>query len=128
LFCLICLLFVQDPVKTTGLGSSHTNHIAFMFAAYTGFFLINFLLILNRYFGERIPYKTASIYALLGSTLFLVTAILLIVCRTFLSKHYGYTSNTGVMVNLTMSSTFAFVNCVIFSVDAIYTFKRMDDF
>lgn len=127
-FCVLCLIFAYDAVKTSGLGSSHMNHVGIMFSAFTGFCMINILLILNRFFGERMPYRSAAIYSLIGSALFLITAILLIVCRSFLMKHYGYTSEMSLMTNLSISLLFAFVNCIIFAADSVYTFKRMDDF
>ncbi|KAK9882952.1 hypothetical protein WA026_001169, partial [Henosepilachna vigintioctopunctata] len=127
-FCLICLFFAAEAVKITGLGSSHMNHIAIMFTAFTGFLLINLLLVLNKFLGEKMPYKTVSMYAFLGSTFFLITTILLIVCRTFLKKHYGYTSDMNLMSNLMISLSFSFLNCIIFAADAIYTFKKMEDF
>ncbi|XP_045475997.1 uncharacterized protein LOC123681760 isoform X2 [Harmonia axyridis] len=128
LLCIVCLLFVYDAVKISGLGSSHMNHVGIMFTSYSGFLMINILLIINRFYGERMPYKSAAIYALLGSALFMITGILLIVCRTFLMKHYGYSSEMSLMTNLTVSLFFAFVNCMVFAADSVYTFKRMDDF
>ncbi|XP_044758911.1 uncharacterized protein LOC123316759 isoform X2 [Coccinella septempunctata] len=128
LFCIVCLIFAYDAVRTSGLGSSHMNHIGIMFASFTGFFMINVLLVLNRFFGERMPYRSAAIYSLIGSALFLITGILLIVCRTFLMKHYGYTSEMSIITNLTLSLFFSFVNTLVFAFDSIYTFKRMDDF
>lgn len=120
--------FIYDPAKTTGLGKSHMHHIGIMYTAYTGFMLINTLMIISRTIHDRIPYRTASLIALSGSTLFLITGILLIVDRADLMKHNFYHPEMYLLTMLTTSIIFAFFNVILFAIDAVFTFRRQEDF
>ncbi|XP_056633696.1 uncharacterized protein LOC130443201 [Diorhabda sublineata] len=128
LICAICMAFIYDPATTSGLGKTHMIHVGIMYTAYTGFMVINGVLIIGRSLGDRIPYRTVSLFALMGAALFLITCILLTVDRFYLMKHYFYHPNMHLLTMMTTSIVFAFINVVAFSADAMFTFIRKEDF
>ncbi|CAG9812435.1 unnamed protein product [Phaedon cochleariae] len=128
LVCAVCMGFIYDPASTAGLGKSHMLHVGVMYTAYTGYMVVNCVLLVGRTLGERIPYKTVSIFAITGSALFLITCILLTVDRLYLMKHYFYHPNMYLLTMMTTSIIFAFINVVLLAVDAMFTFIRKEDF
>ncbi|XP_074036031.1 uncharacterized protein [Leptinotarsa decemlineata] len=128
LICAICMGFIYDPASTAGLGKSHMLHVGVMYTSYTGYMVINCVLILGRMLGDKIPFRTVSLFAVTGSALFLITCILLTVDRLYLMKHYFYHPNMYLLTMMTTSIIFAFINVVVFAVDAMFTFVRKEDF
>lgn len=128
IICAICMGFIYDPAKTTGLGQTHMDHVGVMYTAYTGFMLINTILLISRCLKDRIPYKTATMFSVSGSCIFLITGILLLVGRAQLFRHYFYHPQMYLLTMMTTSIIFAFVNAAVFAVDAVFTFRRQEDF
>ncbi|XP_028136886.1 uncharacterized protein LOC114331497 [Diabrotica virgifera virgifera] len=128
LICAACMGFIHDPALTSGLGKSHMVHVGIMYTAFTGYMVINCVLILGRWMGDSVPYKTVALFALVGASLFLITCILLTVDRFYLMKHYFYHPNMHLLTMMTTSIVFAFINVVVFSVDALFTYIRKEDF
>lgn len=128
LICGVCMGLIYDPAKVTGLGKSHLHHVGVMYTAYTGFMLINGVLIIGRAIQDRLCYRTSAIFSAAGCIMFLVTAILLISDRSYLTKNYFYHPEMYLMEMLTTSTIFAFLNAIIFLVDSILTFKKKEDF
>lgn len=119
--------FAYDPVQVTGLGKSQLHHVGVMYTAFTGYMLINGVLLLTRAFGDKIPYRLSAIFSLAGCAMFLVTGILLIADKSSLTKQYNYQPSMYLLHMLTTSIIFAFVNAAVFMVDAIITFKKKED-
>lgn len=65
--------FIYEPASMTGLGKSHFVHVGIMYTAYTGYMVINCVLILSKAMKKKIPYTTIAIFALVGSALFMIT-------------------------------------------------------
>lgn len=128
LICAACMGFIYDPAATAGLGKSHMVHVGIMYTAYTGYMVINCVLIIGRSLGDKIPYRTVSLFAVIGSALFLITCILLTVDRFYLMKHYFYHPNMHLLTMMTTSIVFAFINVVVMAVDAMFTFIKREDF
>ncbi|CAG9859059.1 unnamed protein product [Phyllotreta striolata] len=128
LMCALCMAFIHDPAETSGMGKSHMVHIGIMYTSYTGYMVINCVLIIGRSLGDKIPYKTTSLFSVVGAALFLITCILLTVDRFSLMKHYFYHPNMHLLTMMTTSIVFAFINVVILTIDAMFTFVRKEDF
>lgn len=126
LLCIAALVFVCEPAKVTGLGSSHMHHIGIMYTAYTGYILIISVLLLGRYMGDRLPYKTSMIFSVCGASIFLITATLLISTRSHLTRMHIFHPNAYLMVMLMTSIIIAFINAIVFVIDAVLTFRRQE--
>lgn len=65
--------FIYEPASMTGLGKSHFIHVGIMYTAYTGYMVINCVLILSKAMKQKVPYTTVAIFALVGAALFMIT-------------------------------------------------------
>lgn len=120
--------FLYDPVKITGLGKSHLHHVGVCYAAYCGYMVVNGVLLIGRAIQDRLAYRTSAIFSLMGCILFLVSAILLMSDRSYLTRHQLFHPQLYLLEMLTTTTVFAFLNSVVFLTDAILTFKRKEDF
>lgn len=128
ILCALCMGFIYEPANTVGLGKSHMHHVGIMYTAYTGYMLINCVFLVSRAIGDRIPFKTASLFALNGAALFLITAILLTVNRSYIVNRHFFHPQIYLLNMFTTSIIFAFLNVIVFALDAILTFRRQEDF
>ncbi|KAJ8922938.1 hypothetical protein NQ315_001483 [Exocentrus adspersus] len=124
----LCLGLIYEPASTLGLGKSHMHHIGIMYTAFTGYMVINCVLLISKAIGDRIPYRTVSLFALIGSALCLVTGILLIVDTANKIREYAYHSNTYRLDMMKACIGIAFVDVMLFAADAVLTFKSQNDF
>ncbi|RZC43116.1 uncharacterized protein BDFB_014570, partial [Asbolus verrucosus] len=58
LICAACMGFIYEPAKALGMGSKNLHHTGIMYTAYTGYMLINTLLLISRGVEDRMPYRT----------------------------------------------------------------------
>lgn len=73
LLCAACMGFIYEPASMTGLGKSHFVHVGIMYTAYTGYMVINCVLLLSRFMKQKMPYTTIAIFSLVGSALYMIT-------------------------------------------------------
>ncbi|XP_008197067.1 uncharacterized protein LOC103314051 isoform X1 [Tribolium castaneum] len=127
LLCIICIGTVFDALKTMGIGNSDLHHIGIMYTAYTGYILITLTLLTSYYLEATIPYKTSALFSVCGAGLFLTTGVLLIVDRSAYMRRYGSPISSQLTM-IVVSVIFAFVNAIVFAVDAVLTVRRQEDF
>lgn len=123
LLSIACICFAYEPTQMTGLGKSHLHHVGIMYTAYAGNLLINGVLLVSRFVGDRLPYRTSVVFSVSGAAMFLVTAILLITDRSYLTRNRIFHPKAYLLEMLTISTICALVNVVIFISDAIITFR-----
>ncbi|XP_044253492.1 uncharacterized protein LOC123004336 isoform X2 [Tribolium madens] len=126
LICVVCLGFIFEPANEIHLGGNYMHHTGVMYTAYTGYILINVVLLAGRAIGDRIPYITIIIFDVIGAGLFLITGILLLVDRIRLAKDIFHPRHY-LLTMMTVSVCFAFANCGIFLLEAFLTRKRRQD-
>jgi len=123
----LCLGFFFEPAQVTGLGKSELHHVGLVYTAFS-FIFINMVLLLGKILGESFPFKTSTILSASGSALYLISGILLVVDRSDLMKRYIFHPHGYLMVMLTTATFFAFLNSLVFALDAILGYKRKENF
>lgn len=127
LVCAGCTGFVFEPARAIGLGQRHLHEAGVVYTAFTGFILINVVLLISKAIGDKISYKTTVVFSLNGAILFAIAAILLLIKRVTVMKNSIFHPNMYLVSLMTTSISFAFVNTIIFIVDTFFTFRLKKD-
>lgn len=125
---MTALGFAFDPVEKIGLGKSQLHHVGIMYTAFTGYMLIISVLLLSRAIGERLPFKTSTIFSIAGAILYVVTATLLTVDRANLASKEVFSPHLYLLHMLTTSVLFSFANACVFLADGVLTYMKQKDF
>ncbi|KAJ8980132.1 hypothetical protein NQ317_009191 [Molorchus minor] len=120
--CMVCMGLIYEPAQTAALGKTHLHHIGIMYTAFGGYKVINGVAIVSILLGEKIPYRMASLYAVMGCALFLVTGILLTIDRPYLNNQYYFHPQQHLLIMYTISILFVFLNVILFAADAVFSF------
>lgn len=119
---------IHEPAIKMQLARRSLHHVGIMYTAFTGYMLINVLMLICRGIGDRIPYKTSILFSVNGAALFLITAILLLVNRSIFDTKYNFPPNTYQLTMITTSVCFAFSNVIVFAIDAFFTCRKRLEF
>lgn len=117
---------VYEPLNSMGLGKSRLHHVGVMFTAYTGYILINAVLLVGRALKEKIPYKTSTIFSMCGAILNLVAVCLLANDRSNYTRVMAATSPK--LEAMLVSIVVAAINALVFAMEGVFTFIRKEDF
>lgn len=100
-----------------------------MYTAFAGNVVTNGVLIAGRYLlKDNLGYRTSFAFSTVGAVLFLATGILLSADRSGFTKDYFFHPSWHLLHMMTACILLAFVNSIVFAVDAAFTFKRQADF
>lgn len=119
--------FIFEPANEIHLGGNYMHHTGVMYTAYTGYMLINVVLLIGRGIGDRIPYITIILFDVIGAVLFFIAAVLLLIDRIRLARDIFH-PRQYLLSMMTVSVCFAFVNCCVFILEACFTRRRRQDF
>ncbi|XP_018580355.1 uncharacterized protein LOC108918002 isoform X1 [Anoplophora glabripennis] len=135
LVCAVCMGLIYEPLTRTIFTRILMHHIGVMYTSYTGYMVINCVLLVSKALGDKIPYRTVALFAIIGSALFLITGMLLIVdTNDFIrdatrpERDYSDYDESSLKTLFKISAGFAFLNALLFAADAAVTFKLQDDF
>ncbi|KAJ3645957.1 hypothetical protein Zmor_023574 [Zophobas morio] len=118
--------FIYEPVNGIHLAHTNLHHIGIMYTAYTGFMLINIILLISRVIKDRIYFPTIVLFAISGAALFLITGILLTVDRLKFSGKIFHPRQYQLSM-MTISICLSFVNATVFTIEAVFTCMRRQD-
>lgn len=107
-------------------GKSRLHHVGVMFTAYTGYILINAVLLVGRGLKDIVPYKTSTIFSMSGAILNLVTVCLLANDRSNFTRTTAATSPR--LEAMLVSIVVAAINALVFAMEGVFTFIRREDF
>lgn len=116
-----------EPFSEIGIGKVRLHHVAIMYTAFTGYILINLIMVAARLMGDKIPYKTNAIFSTIAALLFFITGILIAKDKTDNSNKLFH-AQFYLLQMLVTASAFSFVNCAVFIADAALTFWKKVDF
>ncbi|XP_018580356.1 uncharacterized protein LOC108918002 isoform X2 [Anoplophora glabripennis] len=129
LVCAVCMGLIYEPLTRTIFTRILMHHIGVMYTSYTGYMVINCVLLVSKALGDKIPYRTVALFAIIGSALFLITGVVLAVDKVKISKDNFFDPNVHLGIMMTISILFCFFNVLIFFVDAVLMmFVRKESF
>lgn len=127
MLCAACVGVEFEPFSEIGVGKVQLHHVAVMYTAFTGYIVINLITIAARLMGDKIPYKTNAIFAIIASVLFFITGVLVAKDKSDHSNKLFH-AQFYLLQMLAATSAFSFINSVVFAIDAALTFLKKIDF
>lgn len=126
ILCAICVGIIYEPLNSLGVGKSRLHHVGVMFTAYTGYIVINTVLLIGRALKDTIPYKTSTIFSMCGAILHLVAVCLLANDRSNYTREKAATPAR--LEAMLVSIVIAAINALVFAMEGVFTFIRREDF
>lgn len=124
----VCIGFVYEPLEKTAMKEDNFGIIGLMFTTYAGSMAIIGVLLLGRVLKDRLGFKTSFIFSVTNSALFFTTGVLLNTIKGSLTKNEFYHPRRYLLNMMVTSIVVAFLNGIVFFVDAAVTFKFRKDF
>lgn len=117
---------IYEPLNHIGMAKSRLHHVGVMFTAFTGYVLINLALLVGRALGDRVPYRTSTLFSMSGAILNLVTVCLLANDRS--NQMRDPISSSPRLGAMMASIGVAAINSLVFALEGVFTFIRREDF
>ncbi|XP_022900324.2 uncharacterized protein [Onthophagus taurus] len=125
--CIVCIGLIYEPLQNQDIIKGHLHHLGVIYTSFSGYLLIMCVMFTSFLFNEAIGYKTSTMFSICAACLNIITAILIFTDKDHFKSRIFH-PNMYLLPLLIGCSVCAFVNGIVYFVDAVFTFKYKRDF
>ncbi|KAL0107166.1 hypothetical protein PUN28_015588 [Cardiocondyla obscurior] len=122
--CIIAAGLVAGPFQQNQIRPPDIHHVAIFHVAIGGYILINGVLILSHFLGEKLPKKTALIFSTMGAILCCTAGLILIRDWDNFSSNLILAYLQEYSDQMVAAGSFAILAALIFAIDTYFTNKN----